>query len=1186
MVRSTPPESAGLVSLVVTATDRHAQFLGECLDTLRGQTHRLLEVIVVPYGDGGAVRDLAARHAAADGRIVVAPDEESSLGSARNAGAARARGAFLGFVHGADTLPPQGIALLVRSLRETGSDFALGKQTFRSPTSRPGTVTQRRVHAERKRQVTVAQFPEALTDTHAENRLFRTDFWRSHGLGFADSSGSALRVTMTRAYLAARRFDVLTGVTYHAMDRGHGVAFDHVHPVVGELVEWLDAQHQTRRALGSESPELLQAWTYGLLDSDVVPFLDDAERMTTPHWSRVSAATRAFVESADGGTWSRVRPESRVKAWLASHGRREELEEFVASRWFEQGGYPTLVREGQVVAAFPALGEAVGVVPEHCLVHTEEQTPLVSSLRGLRWEGQHALVLDVFAYVDLVDQSGVPPRLTARLTDRSSGRSHAIAVEPRVDPEVNVFAGRRHQNLDRGAFTLRVDVRPLLAGPSGGPSGGTGGDTAANAEWHLVLCLETRGIVRTGSLEQRDPQAFAGPLQAQVIEGRHLRPLLADAGLRLAVAAAEVVCTHAAVSGRTVTLRIVSGAPTPVARVEASAAGEVVTATGRPPEGGEPEGSEPEGSEVVHVLELPPAGAPGAVRDQRRWTVSAVTDDGRRLPIPWPADLASSWLESPDAPVALHRTASAAIEVRDTTFSPMVDDATLREGELELSGHWPGTVPDRWRLMLTRGDHFAPAQVTPVEGGRFQATILLTDDRWGLGARPLPSGDYRLVLERLDRAGNVVETSEDVLAGEVLTQRLPVEASDSRHRLSVLPAPADRMRVRLSAPLPTDQRGPYAQHRLQQRARTDTRIDGSAVYFQCFGGRAATDSQLAIHHALRRVRPDLTLHWGVADCSVVLPEGASPTLMHSDQWYDVRSTARHLVVNDDFGHRFPKNPGQKLLHTFHGYPSKAMGLRQWEAKNFTPRRLEMELARTSRDWDLILTPIPEMDRYYREEYRYDGAILSVGYPRDDLLLSAEADEVRRDTRRRLGIADEQTVVLYAPTWRDYLATDYRTVPLAQHLDLAAASAALGDDHVLLARGHRFHARSSPGGAAAVRDVTEYPEVNHLILAADVAVLDYSSLRFDFALTGKPMLFLVPDLDDYSGGARGFLYDYRSTAPGPLLDTADQVVAALRRLGDVEKEYAGEIHRFNERYQYLQDAHTAERVVAAFFDPRS
>ena len=85
--------------------------------------------------------------------------------------------------------------------------------------------------------------------------------------------------------------------------------------------------------------------------------------------------------------------------------------------------------------------------------------------------------------------------------------------------------------------------------------------------------------------------------------------------------------------------------------------------------------------------------------------------------------------------------------------------------------------------------------------------------------------------------------------------------------------------------------------------------------------------------------------------------------------------------------------------------------------------------------------------------------------------------------------------------------------MSEHLDVDAAAAALGDSHVLLLRGHRFHdaGPSRPG----VIDVTDHPEINELILASDVAVLDYSSLRFDYALTGRPMVFLVPDLADYT-----------------------------------------------------------------------
>jgi CDP-glycerol glycerophosphotransferase len=113
-------------------------------------------------------------------------------------------------------------------------------------------------------------------------------------------------------------------------------------------------------------------------------------------------------------------------------------------------------------------------------------------------------------------------------------------------------------------------------------------------------------------------------------------------------------------------------------------------------------------------------------------------------------------------------------------------------------------------------------------------------------------------------------------------------------------------------------------------------------------------------------------------------------------------------------------------------------------------------------------------------------------------------------------------------------------------------------------------------------VSDYPEINDLILAADVAVLDYSSLRFDFALTGRPMLFLVPDLDEYVQRVRGFLFDFVDSAPGPLLSTTSEVLSCLRDLAAVRAEYGEAIAAFNATYQYTQDGRASERVVQAFF----
>ncbi len=122
---------------------------------------------------------------------------------------------------------------------------------------------------------------------------------------------------------------------------------------------------------------------------------------------------------------------------------------------------------------------------------------------------------------------------------------------------------------------------------------------------------------------------------------------------------------------------------------------------------------------------------------------------------------------------------------------------------------------------------------------------------------------------------------------------------------------------------------------------------------------------------------------------------------------------------------------------------------------------------------------------------------------------------------------------------------------------------------------------SHGLQPTVLDVTSYPEINDLILAADVAILGYSSLRFDWLITEKPVVFFVPDLEDYLS-ARTVLFDYRSSAPGSLLRSTADVVTALRDLPAVSTDYASARRAFNATFNGLHDGKAAKRVVDAFF----
>jgi CDP-glycerol glycerophosphotransferase len=153
-------------------------------------------------------------------------------------------------------------------------------------------------------------------------------------------------------------------------------------------------------------------------------------------------------------------------------------------------------------------------------------------------------------------------------------------------------------------------------------------------------------------------------------------------------------------------------------------------------------------------------------------------------------------------------------------------------------------------------------------------------------------------------------------------------------------------------------------------------------------------------------------------------------------------------------------------------------------------------------------------------------------------------------------------------------------------DFELAHRRLGDDTVILIRGHAFNARTKHrvGPRPGTVDVTDYPEVSDLYLAADAGVVDYSSLRFDFGVTGKPMIFHVPDLQRYQD-TRGWLFDFEPTAPGPLVNTTDEVVDAVSDLAGVRQEYASACQRFHDDYLDLDDGHAGARLVDAVFGPR-
>jgi glycosyltransferase involved in cell wall biosynthesis len=105
-----------LVSVVVPAFNAEAT-IDETLASVRAQTHRLLDIIVVDDGSTDATAERARRHAGEDSRVRVISQENGGVASARNRGLQEAWGAYVAIIDSDDLWRPSKIARQLRAMQ-------------------------------------------------------------------------------------------------------------------------------------------------------------------------------------------------------------------------------------------------------------------------------------------------------------------------------------------------------------------------------------------------------------------------------------------------------------------------------------------------------------------------------------------------------------------------------------------------------------------------------------------------------------------------------------------------------------------------------------------------------------------------------------------------------------------------------------------------------------------------------------------------------------------------------------------------------------------------------------------------------------------------------------------------------------------------------------------------------------
>lgn len=269
-------------------------------------------------------------------------------------------------------------------------------------------------------------------------------------------------------------------------------------------------------------------------------------------------------------------------------------------------------------------------------------------------------------------------------------------------------------------------------------------------------------------------------------------------------------------------------------------------------------------------------------------------------------------------------------------------------------------------------------------------------------------------------------------------------------------------------------------------------------------------------------------------------ENLSIVMLASDEYFRLLASAKYLINDTSFGPYFLKKDGQVYLNTWHGTPLKTLG------KSDISEYLWLgNIQKNFIKSDYLLYPNAYMRdimiRDYMLENVAQGKVILSGYPRNEIFYDLES---RERVRSEQDLFDKR-VYVYMPTYRGNVGkgkTSKSTAYLTYYLYELEKN--LKEDEIMYVN---LHPLAKDGiNFKDFKKIKNFPagyEVYEFLNAADVLITDYSSVFFDFAVTGKKIVLFTYDEEEYLA-TRGMYMDI-AALPFPHVYDINSLISEIR-----------------------------------------
>lgn len=177
--------SSELITIIVPIFNGE-NFLATCIQSIKNQTHKSLEIIIIDDGSTDNSLKICLKIAEEDKRIKVIQKKNGGVSSARNMGLSIAQGDYVAFVDCDDYIDSNMYECMLKEIKNHNSDIAIcGKREYRGKTLNSTKILSYNTEVFNPDQALIKLFTRNEFDPGVCNKLFKRDIIK--GLYFPDS---------------------------------------------------------------------------------------------------------------------------------------------------------------------------------------------------------------------------------------------------------------------------------------------------------------------------------------------------------------------------------------------------------------------------------------------------------------------------------------------------------------------------------------------------------------------------------------------------------------------------------------------------------------------------------------------------------------------------------------------------------------------------------------------------------------------------------------------------------------------------------------------------------------------------------------------------------------------------------------------------------------------------------------